>query len=270
MRVLVTGANGYLGALLSSELEKIHDVIKTSRSDPSHADALRLDITERSATRACISEAKPDLILHAAAIASVAACEATPEDAMRTNVGGTENVVEAANACGARVALISSLAARDPSTVYGRTKHEAEVRVRAVDAGYEILQLSMTFGLSPNRTSHRPFNKLLNTLRTGSPDTYDDYWTFQPTGTQHLLEVLEQLLREPFRGRTLPVTTAETCTMHRLASDVLAPRSVKSGIFYPDRKHLYVDPSALTSHGFSSRSYASLVSQLRSELAQEA
>lgn len=269
MRILITGANGYLGAFLSSELEKRFDVVRASRRGPSQATDLRLDITEGMATRKCIADAKPDVILHAAALASVAACAARPEDAIQTNVKGTENVVEAANACGARLIFISSLAARHPATVYGRTKYEAEAYVRAVSAGYEILQLSMTFGLSPNQTSHRPFNKLMSTLQTGSPDTYDDSWVFQPTGARHVLEVIGQILRETFQGRTLPITTTETCTMYRLATDVLAPRTVQRGVLYRDRARSYVDPLALTAHRFPGYSYELLVRQLRSDLAQK-
>lgn len=270
MRILVTGADGYLGALLSEQLEKTHEIVRTSRNTGSDARTSRLDVTDRSLTMARIDEEKPNVIVHAAAIANVATCEARPEDAAHTNVGGTENVVDAANSCAARVILISSLAARDPSTVYGRTKRRAEECVEAVDAGHEILQLSMTFGLSPNRASHRPFNKILSTYRTGSPDTYDSSWQFQPTDAHHLLDVLHELLRRPFRGRVLPITTVERCTMHQIASDVLAPKRVKAAALHPGRIAQIAAPSELTEEGFASSTYDSLVRRLREQLSRGA
>jgi dTDP-4-dehydrorhamnose reductase len=210
MKILVTGANGYLGALLSSELEKSHQVARTSRGMLNHSSTLRLDITDRNETRILFDELKPDVILHAAAIASAVACDANPEEAMRVNVCGTENVVEAANECGARVLLVSSLAARDPSTVYGQSKREAETRVRSAAAGFEILQLSMTFGASPNKTANRPFNKIRNTLYTGFPEYYDNCWKFHPTDAEHVRIVIEEIIQKPFSGRTLPVTTSQS------------------------------------------------------------
>lgn len=270
MRILITGATGYLGALLAVQLEKTHEVLRTSRKLSEDPSVVKLDVTDRRETKARIVEHAPDVILHSAAIANVAACEANADKAVQINVGGTENVVDAANACAARVVLISSLAARDLSSVYGRTKRDAEARVRSVEAGYEVLQLSMTFGISPNRTNARPFNKILSTFRTGYPDTYDNSWRFQPTDASHLLKIIEDLLQRPFMGRTLPISITESCTMHQLASDVLAPMHIRAADLYPERMTKLIASSELAAHGFTSSSYEELVGRLQRQLSQEA
>lgn len=70
---------------------------------------------------------RPDIVIHAAAIKRVEQCEANPEEAKKTNVDGTLNVVKAALVADVpRVLVISSDKACSPETVYGATKAEAE------------------------------------------------------------------------------------------------------------------------------------------------
>lgn len=268
MRILVTGAYGYLGSLFCAELRTKHDVVGASRHGSLNVGIMPLDIRELGMVTNCVAAVGPEVIIHAAAIANVASCEENPTEAMKTNAEGTLNVVRAANEFDARVILVSSLAARNPSTAYGKSKRAAEDCIQTVRAGYEILQLSMTFGLTPNTTNPRPFNKILSTMRTGSPEVYDNSWKFQPTHTEHVLSVVERLLSRPFEGRTLAVTTAETCTMHQVASEVLAPITVKGDHLYHGRTEQLVDPRHLTQHGFPACSYSSMVKRIREQLAE--
>lgn len=69
----------------------------------------------------------PDVVIHAAAMKRVEKCEQDAEEAHKTNVLGTLNVVKAAIECDvAKVLVISSDKACSPETVYGATKAEAE------------------------------------------------------------------------------------------------------------------------------------------------
>lgn len=191
-----------------------------------------------------------------------------PFEAFKTNTEGTLNVVNAANAVGSKVVFISSLAAQNPSTVYGKSKQDAEAHVRTVKAGYEILQLSMTFGLSPNTTNHRPFNKILSTKRTGLPNVYDNIWRFQPTHTEHFIGVINLLLEDSFKGRNLAVTIDEYSTLYQIASDILAPQAVKAATLYENRGELFINPKHLSQHGLPTCTYSSMIDRLRKQLAQ--
>lgn len=68
-----------------------------------------------------------DLVIHAAALKRIELCEADPAEAVKTNIDGTRNVVEAAMLADVpRVIVISSDKATSPETCYGKTKAAAE------------------------------------------------------------------------------------------------------------------------------------------------
>lgn len=68
-----------------------------------------------------------DIVIHAAALKQVPTLEYNPTEAIKTNIIGSQNVIEAAiNQCVPRVLLISSDKAVQPINLYGATKMSAE------------------------------------------------------------------------------------------------------------------------------------------------
>ena len=68
-----------------------------------------------------------DVVIHAAALKQVPSCEYNPGEAVKTNVNGTQNVVEAAIDCRvAKVLALSTDKAVNPINLYGATKLCAE------------------------------------------------------------------------------------------------------------------------------------------------
>jgi len=267
MKILITGASGYLGSLLYEKLRYNYLVIGTSLHGNRTAKIIPLDIRNEQLVHEFFLTHSPDVIIHTAAIASVSRCEKNPVNAFKTNSQGTLNIVRAANRIGARVILISSLAAKKPVTIYGESKRKAEEYVQNTMAGYEIIRLSMTFGLSPNTTSRRPFNKIISTLLTGEPKAYDDSWKFQPTYTGHFISIVCHVLEQPFRGRYIEVTVDKICTMYQIASDLLSPLRVQRAHAYCGRSEQIVDPKYLQKLGFPTCSYSCMIARVREELA---
>jgi GDP-4-dehydro-6-deoxy-D-mannose reductase len=100
MKVLVTGATGFVGRWLTRELEAAgHEVVAT----PSSA---ALDIADLDGVRALIHGSRPDVIAHLAAVASSRDTNGDPARAVRTNVGGTVAITEAARTASRPPALL--------------------------------------------------------------------------------------------------------------------------------------------------------------------
>lgn len=77
----------------------------------------------RDAARVTKAMEGVDIVVHAAALKQVPACEYNPFEAIKTNVIGAQNVIEAAMACGVqRVVALSTDKAAAPINLYGATK----------------------------------------------------------------------------------------------------------------------------------------------------
>ena len=76
-----------------------------------------------------------DIVLHTAALKHVLQCERSPRDAMQTNIIGTQNVIDAAQACRvSRVLFTSSDKAVNPTNVMGTSKLMCERLITAANA----------------------------------------------------------------------------------------------------------------------------------------
>ncbi len=224
MNILITGASGYVGARIFTDLREHYNVTGTFQRNKLFEDLRQLDITDRKTVLETVSDMRPDLIIHAAAIPSRRLCEEKPQEAFVTNASGTENIVAAANINNSKMVYLSSLGVTEqPATQYGKTKLIGEEHVRNVQRGYNILRLSVTFGYSPNTRSDRPFNRIINTLREGKPISYDNTWKFPPTYLRHVSATIQMLLEKRIENRTITVAIPELKSMYEIASDILKP-----------------------------------------------
>jgi GDP-4-dehydro-6-deoxy-D-mannose reductase len=124
VRVLVTGAHGFVGRHLTAALRaRGHDVVEADRAERA-VDALALDVTDPLAVRAAFDLVRPDAVAHLAAQASVPDSLRDPDVTFAVNAGGTLHVLNAAREVAAdglrpRVLVVGS------SDVYGAQPAEA-------------------------------------------------------------------------------------------------------------------------------------------------
>jgi farnesol dehydrogenase len=115
MRVLVTGATGFLGRRLVAELAPRHELRVLARPGrrgfPDGVEVVEGDVTDAAGVRR--AAAGCEAVVHAAALVKILAPAAEFD---RVNVGGLENVLAAAAAAGAaRVVYVSTFMALGPS-----------------------------------------------------------------------------------------------------------------------------------------------------------
>jgi GDP-4-dehydro-6-deoxy-D-mannose reductase len=108
VKVLVTGATGFVGRWLMRDLEAAgHEAVGTPPSSD-------LDITDRIAVEALVAAVRPEAIAHLAAISYGPDARRDPDRALAVNAGGTRAVLSAAARHGNTPVLVAS-----SSDVYG-------------------------------------------------------------------------------------------------------------------------------------------------------
>lgn len=150
MKVLVTGAAGFIGRYLTPALlEKGHSVIATDLRKPDGPDDPRvqreaLDVSRPDAIYKLVMTAKPDAIIHLVSLLA-APCDADPILGWTVNFQSTQHLLEAGHAVGLkRFVMTSSIsvfgrglpepvlddAVKEPATIYGQTKLACEHLMR--------------------------------------------------------------------------------------------------------------------------------------------
>ena len=143
-RVLVTGAGGSIGSELCRQLFRFEpsELVMLDRDESAlHAiqlslygralldspDVVLCDIRDREALRHVFERCRPEVVFHAAALKHLPMLEQYPVEGWKTNVLGSLNTLELAQAVGVeRFVNVSTDKAADPSSVLGYTKRIAE------------------------------------------------------------------------------------------------------------------------------------------------
>jgi FlaA1/EpsC-like NDP-sugar epimerase len=163
-RVLVTGAGGSIGSELSRQLYRFApaSLILLDRDESAlHAVQLSIegralldsrnlvvcDIRDPDRVNRVFEEHRPEVVFHAAALKHLPLLEMHPQEALKTNVWGTQVLVDAALSCGVgRFVNISTDKAADPCSVLGYSKRLAERLTADANQRGEGTFLSVRFG----------------------------------------------------------------------------------------------------------------------------
>lgn len=163
-RVLVTGAGGSIGSELCRQIHRfapaelmmldrdesaLHSVQLSihGRALLDSDDVILCDIRDVGALNAVFADRRPQVVFHAAALKHLPMLEQYPAEAVKTNVVGTRNVLDASDLVDVETFVnISTDKAANPCSVLGYSKRVAEriTAARAVDARGTFL--SVRFG----------------------------------------------------------------------------------------------------------------------------
>jgi FlaA1/EpsC-like NDP-sugar epimerase len=163
-RILVTGAGGSIGSELCRQISRLRpaSLVMLDRDESAlHAVQLTIaghalldspelvvaDIRDWQRLGDVFSEHQPEVVFHAAALKHLPLLEMHPAEAVKSNVWGTWNVLEAAANSGVeRFVNISTDKAADPTSVLGSSKRAAERLTAWFDRTTDVTCLSVRFG----------------------------------------------------------------------------------------------------------------------------
>ena len=226
MRILITGGKGMLGRTLQRELKE-HELVVAGLPE--------WDITDDARFSEQTLAAKPDVIIHCAAMTKVDDCEAKRELAFRINEEGTRNVALAAKLCGARLIAISTdyvfsgeppqepwawsetdLPA--PRTVYGASKFAGEQMIGMLYPDNSvILRIAWLYGAGGPSFVHT-MAKL--GAAEGAPLKVVNDQRGNPTSTKTVADVIRFLLTRPEVSGIIHGTCEDQCTWYDLTREL--------------------------------------------------
>jgi len=215
--ILVTGGTGSFGHCFTKYVLEHYNpkkIIVYSRDEykqftmaneqvyRDHASQMRFFIGDvRDAQRLERACENVDYIIHAAALKQVPACEYNPDEAIKTNINGAQNVINAALKTGVkRVVALSTDKAVDPVNLYGATKMVSDKLFIAANAyaGTKDINFSIVrYGnVAGSRGSIIPFFKsLVEKGATEVPITdyrMTRFWISLPEGVELVLKALAE------------------------------------------------------------------------------
>ncbi len=199
MRILITGAGGMLGSVLSPHLKKCgHEIHSFTKED--------LDVANFALVKdVCSSIKKIDLVIHCAAYTKVDQAETEPALAYLVNGYGTENVALLCNKLGIPMLYVSTdyvfdgeqtrpytpWDATNPLSVYGKSKLAGEISVQRHLKDFYIVRTSWLYG---------PYGKnfvetILNSAQQGKPLKVVSDQVGSPTYTISLSSIIADLIQ---------------------------------------------------------------------------
>ncbi|NOY07667.1 MAG: NAD(P)-dependent oxidoreductase [Spirochaetes bacterium] len=153
-KILLTGGNGFFGTRFTRHYNNLFQILSTDVSD--------LNILNKSDVNTAMRIFKPDIVIHAAAVALTDYCNKNPEKCREINVTGALNVAEACKKNRAKLIFLSSEQVYNgntnrgpftetdtphPDTIYGENKLEAENLLKKTLEELWILRFTWMFGV---------------------------------------------------------------------------------------------------------------------------
>jgi len=162
MKILITGATGFLGTELTRYFmqQTNNNVVIYARNEVKLADAYdnpRItkvlgDIRDYDNLYFACRDNDVDVIIHAAALKRIDICQDHPMEANKTNIDGTINCINVCKHLGTKLCFISTDKACEPCTTYGSTKYLAEQLVRRESQKGYFMGMVVRYGNVLNST----------------------------------------------------------------------------------------------------------------------
>lgn len=222
-----------LGRTLCSQLLN-HEVIPT--------DIPEVDITNATLLDTVLSDYKPDVVIHCAAMTNVDLCESQQEQAYLINAYGTKNIACSCNRLGIRLIAISTdyvfdgisqmpynefCHANGGNTIYGKSKFAGEEQVRLYCPNHIIARISWLYGSGGPSFVHTMV-KLADGTRPVLKVVSDQIGN--PTSTIAVAHKLLELIERPNLVGTFHLTCEGKASWFDFAQEIFQQLNLKQKV----------------------------------------
>lgn len=242
LRILVTGANGFLGRhVVEAARDAGHVAVTTSRT----AGDAAVDLTAPGMVAAVVQALRPDVVLHLAARSRIGECNQDPDAAHRCNAWLAG---ELTRGFGARLLFASTdlvfdgrsppypeHAAPSPLSVYGASKVSGEELVR--ERGGRVVRLPLLFGRDEPGRGRGATEQLRAAIAAGEPATLftNEYRT--PLHAADAARALVASVVEPDGPNVFHLPGPERVSRWQLAQRFCAVQGMESDALRPGECH---------------------------------
>lgn len=271
MKILVTGANGFLGYYLTELLlSKGFEVIATGKGDSRLPFEGRIgfryasmDFTDPFAVHDVFDEFKPQAIVHAGAMTRVDECELRQWDAYLTNVEGTVNMLLNAEEYKAFFVFVSTdfvfdgvegmyseSDEPDPVNYYGKTKVSAEEAVIEYEYGWAIARTILVYG-KPITGGANLLTVVKEKLEKKEPYKLVTDQVRTPTWVGDLAKAIVLILEKKARG-IYHISGKEVLTPYEMGCRAADHLHLDKTLLIPVTAEIFTQPAARPAHtGFN-------------------
>lgn len=261
MRILITGANGLLGYKLVQLLASKGDVITiaTARKKPvdlpDGVEFAELDITNTSQTLSVATAAKPDVVIHAAAMTQVDHCETEREKCWSANVTGVENIINACAQTNAHLVHVSTdfifdgtfgpldeTAIPNPINYYGESKLAGEKLIQQSKINWAILRTVLVYGVTPDMSRSNIVLWVKKSLEEGKTiNVVNDQWR-TPTLAEDLAMGCYLAASQKAKG-IYHISGSEMLTPFEIANQTAEYFNLKKELIKPADSSTFTQPA---------------------------
>lgn len=277
MKILLTGSKGLFGINFLDEYSKKHQVLalyhqNTRSLNFENTEFVKQDIRDTIGLKKIFKTFNPEAVLHAASNGDVDYCQKNKKEAYAINVKATEQIARLCKQNNARLVYFSTNAIYDgskppygekskpnPINYYGKTKLEAEQKIKAINPNFNILRLITMYGWNERRERSNPATWVIESLRTKKKikvvdDVYNNH-LYVGTATK----ITNELLKKWRNGNIFNVAGADCINRYQFAKKVADVfdldssliESVKSSFFQqiaPRPKNTCFNPEKISSY----------------------
>jgi dTDP-4-dehydrorhamnose reductase len=218
MRILITGITGLLGWTLQrlvTDEAKIFGIYYPKRvlEIPLMAKVCAANVADKMEMKNVFNWARPDVVIHTAAIGSVDYAEKNREHTKEINFGGTRIIADLCEEWKSHLVYISSNAVFnglspfysendevDPINYYGQLKVEAEEVVMRTNTSWTIIRPILMYGWPYPGERGNLVTTWVASLRRGEPiNVVDNVWS-KPLYSEMCAEVVLTVIEKKAKG----------------------------------------------------------------------